>query len=211
MKWSTSMSRPIRLSRLALLSAAVALMSMPSSAQQAPAGSSLATATFAGGCFWCMEPPFDDLDGVVSTTSGYIGGTVPNPTYEQVSSGRTGHIEALQIKYDPARVSYERLLQVYWRNIDALDAGGQFCDRGSQYASAIFYHSDEQRDLAARSKERIAAQLGKPVATTVVRADTFYPAEAYHQDYYRKNPVRYKFYKWNCGRQQRLDKLWGKQ
>jgi peptide-methionine (S)-S-oxide reductase len=169
-----------------------------------------ATATFAGGCFWCMEPPFDELDGVISTTSGYTGGRTPNPTYEQVSSGGTGHYEALQVIYDPARVTYERLLEVFWRNVDAVDDGGQFCDRGSQYRSAIFYHSAEQRRLAEHSKEQAAARLGQPIVTEVLKSAAFYRAEEYHQDYYTKNPVRYKFYKWNCGREQRLERLWGK-
>ena len=178
--------------------------------QAAPPGTPLATATFAAGCFWCMEPPFDALGGVVSTTSGYTGGRTPSPTYEDVSSGDTGHTEALQVVFDPTKVTYEKLLDVYWRNVDALDGGGQFCDRGSQYRPAIFYHSAEQQRLAEASKARIAAQLGKTLAVQLVPASAFFPAEQYHQDYYTKNPARYKFYKWNCGRQQRLDQLWGK-
>lgn len=168
----------------------------------------LAEAIFAGGCFWCMEPPFDALDGVVSTTSGYTGGRTQNPTYEQVSAGRTGHAEVVRVVYDPAKVSYERLLDVFWRNIDPLDAGGQFCDRGSQYRSAIFYLSGEQRRLAEASKLAVEARLGRRVATEVVAAGEFYRAEAYHQDYYQTNPVKYKFYKWNCGRDQRLEQIW---
>ena len=169
-----------------------------------------AKATFAGGCFWCMEPPFDKLKGVVSTTSGYIGGHVENPTYEQVSSGRTGHAEAVQIVYDPTVISYERLLDAFWENVDPLDAGGQFCDRGLQYRTAIFYHSEEQRRLAEASKQKMQEKLGKPVVTALVAAGPFYAAEEYHQDYYEKNPVRYNFYRWRCGRDDRLEEVWGK-
>jgi peptide-methionine (S)-S-oxide reductase len=157
-----------------------------------------------------MEPPFDELKGVISTTSGYTGGQAKNPTYEQVSDGRTGHTEALQVVYDPARVTYAQLLDVFWRNIDPVDAGGQFCDRGSQYRPAIFYHSAEQQRLAEASKQQVATRLSKTIPVELVAASTFYPAETYHQDYYKKNPVRYKLYKWNCGRQQRLDDIWGK-
>jgi peptide-methionine (S)-S-oxide reductase len=169
----------------------------------------LARATFAGGCFWCMEPPFDDLNGVVSTTSGYAGGHVKNPTYEQVSAGGTGHAEVVQVVYDPAKVSYERLLEVFWRNVDPLDAGGQFCDRGSEYRTAIFYHSDEQRRRAEASRERIQRTLGRPVVTEIASVGTFYAAEDYHQDYSSKNPIRYSFYRWTCGRDNRLDEVWG--
>jgi peptide-methionine (S)-S-oxide reductase len=170
-----------------------------------------ALATFAGGCFWCMEPPFDALDGVSATTSGYIGGHTPNPSYEQVSAGGTGHAEAVQIVYDPQRISYRELLDVFWRNIDPLDAGGQFCDRGDQYRSAIFYHDAAQRRRAESTKRELAESgvLTGPIVTEVVAANTFYPAEEYHQDYYEKNPVRYKFYRWRCGRDQRLKALWG--
>jgi peptide-methionine (S)-S-oxide reductase len=195
---------------LAAIGIGLALACSDGAAGQAPEPGRTATATFAGGCFWCMEPPFDALDGVISTTSGYTGGTTPSPTYEQVSAGGTGHTEALRIVYDPSRVTFATLLDVFWRNVDAVDGGGQFCDRGSQYRPAIFYHSDAQRQQAERAKERVAAQLGKPVAVEIVPAGPFYDAEAYHQDYYRKNPVRYKFYKWNCGRDQRLEQLWGK-
>jgi peptide-methionine (S)-S-oxide reductase len=166
-------------------------------------------ATFAGGCFWCMEPPFDALPGVLSTTSGYIGGRTKNPTYEQVSEGGTGHIEAIQVAYDPAKVSYEQLLDVYWRNVDPLDGGGQFCDRGPQYRPAIFYHSADQQQLAEAAKQQVTQRFGKPIAVEIIAADTFYAAEDYHQDYYKKNPVRYNYYKWSCGREQRLDKVWG--
>ncbi|MGH8982445.1 MAG: peptide-methionine (S)-S-oxide reductase MsrA [Acidimicrobiia bacterium] len=168
------------------------------------------TATFAAGCFWCVEEAFDKVAGVVATTSGYTAGTTTNPTYEQVSAGGTGHTEAVQVTYDPAKVSYETLLETFWRNVDAVDAGGQFCDRGSQYRSGIYVHSPAQQQQAEASKTQIAAQLGKSVATEIVAAGPFYKAEGYHQDYYKKNPVRYKFYKWNCGRAQRLEALWGK-
>lgn len=168
-------------------------------------------ATFAGGCFWCMEPPFDELDGVSSTISGYTGGHVENPSYEQVSAGGTGHTEAMQVTYDPDVVSYETLLDVYWHNIDPLDAGGQFCDRGSSYRSAIFVHTPEQRKMAEASKQSIAesGQLNGEIVTPIQEASTFYPAEEYHQNYYDKNPLRYRFYKWNCGREQRLEEVWG--
>lgn len=176
----------------------------------APAGAAgPAVATFAGGCFWCMEPPYDELEGVISTTSGYTGGQVPNPSYEEVAAGGTGHAEAVRIVYDPQQVSYQRLLDVYWRNVDPLDAGGQFCDRGQQYRSAIFVHSPRQRDLAEASRKEIATRFDQPVVTRVVPAGPFYAAEEYHQDYYRKNPLRYKFYRWNCGRDERLEELWG--
>tara|TARA_R100001039_G_C1854372_1_gene116178 strand:- start:3855 stop:4433 length:579 start_codon:yes stop_codon:yes gene_type:complete len=171
-----------------------------------------AVATFAGGCFWCMEPPYDELDGVLSTTSGYIGGSVPDPSYEQVLTGRTGHAEAVQVEYDPDRISYEELLTVFWRNIDPLDVGGQFCDRGSQYRSAIFYHNDRQQQLAQASRDRLEEQAGLPgpIVTEIVSApaDEFYRAEDYHQNYYQEHSVRYKFYRWNCGRDERLEELW---
>jgi len=167
-------------------------------------------ATFAGGCFWCMEPPFDKLDGVISTTSGYTGGHKENPTYEQVSSGTTGHAEAIQVIYDPDKITYDQLLEVFWRNVDPTDGGGQFCDRGSQYRTAIFYHDDEQKRLAERSRQAVIESTGfKEIATEITRASAFYPAEEYHQDYYKKNPVRYKFYRYSCSRDKRLKELWG--
>ena len=171
----------------------------------------VAIATFAGGCFWCMEPPFDKLAGVLSTTSGYTGGQKSDPTYEEVSSGATGHAEALQVRYDPARVSYEKLLEVFWHNIDPEDAGGQFCDRGSQYRSEIFYHSGEQKRLAEASLDKLrrSGKLSRPIATPIVPATTFYPAETYHQDYYKKNPIRYKLYRRGCGRDARLKEIRG--
>jgi peptide-methionine (S)-S-oxide reductase len=169
----------------------------------------LAKATFAGGCFWCMEPPFDKLQGVVSTTSGYAGGHTANPTYEQVSAGTTGHTEVVEIVYDPGKVTYAQLLEVFWRNIDPLTANAQFCDTGSQYRSAIFAHDEAQRRLAEESKGAVAARLRKPVVTEIAAAPKFWPAEDYHQDYYRKNPIRYKLYRASCGRDRRLEELWG--
>jgi len=169
-----------------------------------------ATAIFAGGCFWCMEPPFDALAGVTATTSGFTGGHKVKPSYTEVSSGGTGHVEAVKISYDPAQVSYQQLLDVYWRNIDPLDDGGQFCDRGHEYLSAIFYQNDEHKILAEQSKAAVEKRLGRAVATAIRPAAPFYAAEDYHQDYYRKNPVRYKYYRYSCGRDQRLVELWGK-
>jgi peptide-methionine (S)-S-oxide reductase len=181
-----------------------------------PAGTApgaTARATFAGGCFWCMEEAFEKVDGVVSVTSGYTGGHTKNPTYEETSAGGTGHAESIEVVYDTTKVGYDRLLDVFWHNIDPVARDRQFCDVGSQYRSAIFYHDDTQRRLAEQSKEQLEAS-GKfkreGIATEIVAASTFYPAEEYHQDYYRKNPVRYKFYKWNCGRAQRLEQIWGK-
>ncbi len=169
-----------------------------------------AVATFAGGCFWCMEPPFDKLDGVISTTSGYTGGQLQNPTYEQVSGGRTGHAEAVEVVYDPTRIGYAELLQVFWLNIDPTVKDRQFCDRGSQYRTAIYYHDEAQRRLAEASLEAVRTQWELPVIHTEIEAAaTFYPAEKYHQDFYRKNPSRYKFYRVGCGRDRRLEELWG--
>jgi peptide-methionine (S)-S-oxide reductase len=169
----------------------------------------LAKATFAGGCFWCMEPPFDALDGVVSTTSGYTGGHTANPTYEQVSAGKTGHAEAVEIVYDPRKVTYARLLEVFWRNIDPLTANAQFCDAGNQYRAGIFVHDATQRKLAEASKDAAAQRLQKPIVTEITAASQFWPAEEYHQDYYKKNPIRYKFYRTSCGRDRRLEAIWG--
>ena len=168
-------------------------------------------ATFAGGCFWCMEPPFDQLDGVISTTSGYAGGEEVNPTYKQVSSGETGHAEVVQVEYDPSRVSYQTLLDLFWRNIDPTAVDRQFVDVGKQYRSAIFYHNEDQKRLALASKAALAASgnFDKPIVTEVVALNAFYKAEAYHQDFYQKNPVRYKFYRYNSGRDQYLKKIWG--
>ena len=178
-------------------------------AAAAPGNAQTARATFAGGCFWCMEPPFDELDGVISTTSGYIAGKTKNPTYEQVSTGTTGHTEALQVVYDPKKITYEKLLEVFWRNIDPLAANGQFCDLGSQYRSGIYYHDGNQKSAAEKSKKSIQTRFKQPVATEITAATVFYPAEDYHQDYYKKNPVRYKLYSHGCGRAQRLEEVWG--
>jgi peptide-methionine (S)-S-oxide reductase len=172
-----------------------------------------ATATFAGGCFWCMEPPFDAIDGVVSTTSGYMGGHVEDPSYEQVSAGNTGHAEVVKVLYEPARVDYADLLEVFWRNVDPFDKGGQFCDRGSQYRSAIFYENEEQKRLAEQSKHALeqSGKLTQKIQTEIVPAGEFYAATEDHQNYYRKNPLRYNFYKFTCGRDARLEEVWGKE
>lgn len=180
-------------------------------AAQKAAVAGLAKATFAGGCFWCMEPPYDKLPGVVSTTSGYIGGQIKNPSYEQVSSGGTGHAEAVQVVYDPSKVSYEKLLEVFWHNVDPTTPNRQFCDIGEQYRTAIFFHDAEQKRLAEQTSAVVAKQLGKKVVTEIVPAGPFYAAEEYHQDYYEKNPIRYKYYRNGCGRDRRLSELWGDQ
>ena len=170
-----------------------------------------ARATFAGGCFWCMEPPYEKLDGVVSVTSGYIGGKTAHPTYEQVSSGGTGHAEAVEIVFDPAKVSYEKLLDVFWHNVDPTRNDRQFCDHGDQYRPAIFTHGDEQKRLAEASRAAIekTKTFKEPIVVEIVPASSFYAAEDYHQDYYKKNPIRYKYYRSRCGRDQRLKELWG--
>ena len=170
-----------------------------------------AVAIFAGGCFWCMEPPFDALNGVISTTSGYTSGSQPNPTYAQVSTGRTGHTEALKIVYDPSKITYEKLLEVFWRNHDPLTANGQFCDKGSQYRAGIYYANDNEKRLAEASKAAIekSGRFKQKIVTEIVAATTFYPAEEGHQDYYLKNPIRYKYYSTSCGRARRLNELWG--
>lgn len=172
-----------------------------------------ATATFAGGCFWCMESPFDKLDGVISVTVGYTGGSKANPTYEQVSAGSSGHAESVQLKYDPGKVGYAKLLEVFWRNIDPVTPNAQFCDHGNQYRSAIFYQDEEQKRLAEASKAELAksGRFKQPIVTEIVPASTFWPAEDYHQHYYLKNPLRYKFYRTSCGRDRRLEELWGRQ
>ena len=174
-------------------------------------GKTLDTATFAGGCFWCMEPPFEKLEGVVSVTSGYTGGKEKNPTYEEVSSGSTGHAESIEVRYDPARISYQQLLDVFWHNIDPTTPNQQFCDRGTQYRSAIFYHNAKEKQLAEESKLKIESMLKfkERVYTEITAASTFYPAEEYHQDYHKKNPIRYKTYRLGCGRDARLKELWG--
>jgi peptide-methionine (S)-S-oxide reductase len=185
--------------------------SAPATEPAPPPADGLAVATFAGGCFWCMQPPFDALPGVVATLAGYTGGRTRQPTYEEVSAGGTGHAEAVRITYDPARVSYTDLLTVFWRNVDPTRADGQFCDRGRQYRTAIFVADDTQRRLAEESKRALAesGRLAQPIVTEIVAATEFWPAEDYHQEYYRKNPVRYHFYRFTCGRDQRLKELWG--
>ena len=172
-----------------------------------------AVATFAGGCFWCMEPPFDKLEGVISTTSGYTGGHTQNPSYKQTSSGKTGHTETIQIFYNLRKVSYEELLDVFWHNIDPTTLDQQFCDRGTQYRSEIFYHNEEQKHQAETSKAALKKNkpFKAPIVTQVTQASTFYSAEDYHQDYYKKNPIRYMYYRYSCGRDKRLEQLWGEE
>lgn len=167
------------------------------------------TATFAGGCFWCMEPPYDKIDGVAATISGYAGGEVENPTYEQVSSGATGHAEVVQVIYDSTTVDYERLLRVYWHNVDPFDGGGQFCDRGSSYRPVIFAHDAEQRQRAEQSKATVAARFDQEIVVPIEPLDAFYAAEDYHQNFYQKNPGRYNSYRDGCGRDARLKEIWG--
>ena len=188
--------------RQLLFFAALSLVSICSLADSAKA-------TFGGGCFWCMEPPFDKLDGVLSTVSGFSGGHLPNPSYKQVSRGNTGHVEVIQITFDPAVISYAQLLDVYWKNIDPLDGGGQFCDRGQTYRPVIFTHDESQRLAASSSKFQASGQLKGKNLAAIEDFQAFYPAETYHQDYYQKNPVRYKYYRYRCGRDQRLQELWG--
>jgi len=205
--------RHVRTSITWLAATALSLVLAGGAFAQAPkAAPGMAVATFAGGCFWCMEPPYDKLDGVVSTTSGYMGGTLRNPTYADVSSGGSGHTEVVQVVYDPAKVSYEKLLDVFWHNVDPTVKDRQFCDVGTQYRTTIFVHTDEQRKAAEASKA--ALEKSKPfkdaIVTPIVAATEFWPAEDYHQDYYVKNPVRYTYYRTGCGRDARLKALWGK-
>jgi peptide-methionine (S)-S-oxide reductase len=181
----------------AALPAASAAAALPSEA-----------AVFAGGCFWCTESDFDKIPGVVSTTSGYLGGKSLNPTYKQVSAGDTGHIEAVRVEYDPTKVSYAALVQRFFRTVDPLDAGGQFCDRGYQYRSALFVENAEQRAAAEAAKAQVARHFKKPIGTLILPAAKFYPAENYHQDYYKKNPLRYRYYRLSCGRDAQLKKVW---
>ena len=171
-----------------------------------------AKAYFAGGCFWCMEEAFEKVTGVLEVVSGYMGGTVKQPGYEEVSSGRTGHAESVEVRYDPTKVTYTQLLEAFWRNVDPVTPNAQLCDHGNQYRSAIFFQGDEQKRLAEESKHAIeqSKRFTEPVVTQIVAASEFYPAEEYHQDFYKKNPIRYKYYKFSCGRAQRLEVLWGK-
>lgn len=201
------------LATLLLLGIAMLTMGLLRAASGAgqPAAGRLQVATFAGGCFWCMEHPFDELPGVVSVTSGYTGGTKKNPTYEEVSAGGTGHAESVEVLFDPTRISYKQLLDRYWHNINPTVKDRQFCDTGHQYRSAIFYHGEEQHRLALQSKAELEQHkpFAGPIQTEIVPASTFYPAEEYHQHYYKKNPIRYKYYRTACGRDKRLKELWG--
>ncbi|MDZ7792018.1 MAG: peptide-methionine (S)-S-oxide reductase MsrA [Xanthomonadales bacterium] len=190
------------------LATAIFLTAGPAAAQDAD---QLERATFAGGCFWCMEPPYDKIDGVVETISGFSGGHVVDPSYRQVVQGGTGHLEVVQVVYDPDKVDYRRLLEAYWPNVDPFDGGGQFCDRGESYRPAIFVHDERQERLARETLETRQAGFDQPFEVTIEPFEAFYPAEDYHQNYYRKNPVRYKYYRWRCGRDDRLEAVWGEQ
>lgn len=199
----------VNLSALAVAMSA-ALAALSSSAAE------LSSATFAGGCFWCMEKPFDQIEGVHSTVSGYIGGHKHKPSYREVSAGTTGHTEAVEIKFDPEKVSFEELLAVFWRNVDPFDGKGQFCDKGSQYRPGIFFHDEQQKAKAERSLAKLksgelkaALAGGEKIAVEITKASPFYAAEDYHQDYYQKNPVRYHYYRYRCGRDARLEAVWG--
>lgn len=180
-------------------------------AQQSTEEGEMAIATFAGGCFWCMEPPFQRLDGVEDVIAGYTGGSTVNPSYREVTSGNTGHRESAQIVYDPEKISYAELLEVFWRNIDPTDSWGQFADRGSHYRTAIFYHDEQQRQLAEQSKRELedSGKFDDPIVTEILEAGPFYPAEDYHQDYYKKNPLHYMMYKRGSGREGFLEETWG--
>jgi len=198
----------------ALFACLLAWLSLGAGAQEKPAAAvHPKTAIFAGGCFWCMQPSFDRAAGVIKTEAGYSGGHVVKPTYEQVSRGDTGHMEVIAVTYDPAKITYQQLLDIYWTTIDPIDAEGQFCDRGSQYASAIFYADEAEHKMALESKMLLEADDerfgGKPVVTKILPAAPFYPAEEYHQSYYKKNSLRYQFYRSRCGRDERLEKVWG--
>ena len=181
------------------------------STSQAAADATLGKAYFAGGCFWSMELAFEKVEGVLSVTSGYMGGTVANPSYEEVSAGRTGHAESVEVVYDPAKVSYQKLLDAFWRNVDPITPNAQFCDYGNEYRTAIFFQTDEEKRLSNASKLALeqSKRFKEPIVTQIVMASQFFPAEEYHQDFYKKNPVRYKFYQYNCGRAKRLEELWG--
>ena len=180
--------------------------------QDGPAAGKTSFALFAGGCFWCMEPPYDRLDGVLSTVSGYAGGAADKANYHAVSSGRTSHYEVIRVEYDPEKIGYRELLEVFWQNVDPFDAAGQFCDKGPQYRAAIFALTSEQNRLAEESKTAVLRRMAGrgQVETEILPAAAFYPAEDYHQDYYKKNPVRYKYYRWSCGREQRLQQVWAR-
>lgn len=196
-----------------LLLGALVILPLLAMRDESYAAQKLEKATFAGGCFWCIESPYDKLDGVKEAVSGYTGGQTKNPTYEEVSSGRTGHAEAVEITYDPSKITYDRLLDIFWGQINPTDAGGQFVDRGSQYRTAIYYHTEEQKQLAEASKAKLArsGRFDKSIVTEILPAGPFYKAEEYHQDYWKKNPTRYKFYRYNSGRDQFIEKFWGKE
>ena len=200
----------MNLRRLGILLFAFLSLQTTVAAPQKPAAATQAVATFAGGCFWCEEAVFDGVPGVLKTISGYTGGKTVKPTYEQVSEGGTGHAESVRVVYDPRRVSYQQLLDLFWRNVDPLTPNAQFCDVGTQYRSAIFYHDAEQKRLAEASKAALekSGRFRSPIVTEIVPASTFYPAEEYHQNYHEKNPIRYRVYRYNCGRDKRLDELW---
>jgi len=208
---NTAMTNKSLLSVLVLAGLLIAGSAAASEPAPSADGRGLAKATFAGGCFWCMEEAFEQVEGVVSVTSGYTGGQKKDPTYEQVSAGITGHAEAVEVLYDPAKTSYDKLLEAFWRNIDPITPNRQFCDIGSQYRSAIFYHDETQKRLADDSKKAVeqSKAFRGDIVTQIAQASEFYPAEEYHQNFYKKNPIRYKFYKYNCGRAQRLAELWG--
>ena len=191
--------------KMAIIAAAlsVGLANSSASAQD------LQTATFAGGCFWCVESDFDQIPGVVKAVSGYTGGSLDNPNYKQVSAGGTGHLEAVEITFDPSQVTYDDLLTAFWLSVDPTDAGGQFCDRGESYTTAVFVHGDEQRRLAEASKQTATRELGQEIVTPIKGATAFYLAEDYHQDYYQKSSVRYRYYRWACGRNNRVEEVWG--
>ena len=200
------MSRLLLALTIVLAGVGLADAGTPASARSA---AKTAVATFAGGCFWCVESDFDKVPGVLQTISGYTGGHVANPTYHQVSAGGTGHAESVEVIYDPRRVSYQQLLTYFWHHVDPTVKDRQFCDVGNQYRTAIFVHNDEQRKLAEASKKMVEAELKVPIYTQIVNAGPFYKAEDYHQDFYKKNPLKYEFYRWNCGRDQRVKQIWG--
>jgi len=205
------MRKPIALSVVAVAALLIGTW-IGQSTSLAAADATSGKAYFAGGCFWCMEEAFEKVEGVLSATSGYMGGTVANPSYEEVSAGRTGHAESVEVVYDPGKVSYQKLLEAFWHNVDPITPNAQFCDHGTQYRSAIFFQTDEEKRVSDSSKQALeqSRRFKEPIVTQIVMASQFYPAEEYHQDFYKKNPVRYKFYKYNCGRAQRLEALWGK-
>jgi peptide-methionine (S)-S-oxide reductase len=203
-------SMAVRFGAALLIAAPAWLLGQAPSNAAAPAPSSaVAKADFAGGCFWCMETAFVGVPGVATVTSGYTGGTKKNPTYEEVSSGGTGHAESVEVAYDPTRITYGRLLEIFWHNVDPLSANGQFCDRGNQYRSAIFFGNETEHRLAEESKKKVEQRLHATVVTQIVPAGVFYPAEEYHQQFYKKNPVRYHEYRTGCGRDRRLKEIWG--